>query len=722
MKASIRIVFGLLTMLACAPTHAAWTTAFDEATATLTLEDAAQHIRVSGTLGFAVGGERWSVVAARDERGGRLGLLDAKGNIQGYITFQADGGRIRVLTYHRTAQAYAGTVTFAGTATFRPDSFACRTRAASGERVLALASGSADSRLNDTLFAREEDLALRFDAADLAIATRGDGVYAITMAARIHQAAEAGFAITLERDWFRSRHIPWYRPIDRKRCPRPPTGWMSWNVYFDQATADDNLAEARIGKRFLQPFGLEFWSIESWQGASDRLPVSSFHNMDGETSAAKFPLGMKRLADDIRALGFRPGLWVAPFGTGNEVFYRAHQDWFLHRADGTPLGSWNGRYTLDPTVPEALDHLRRMFAMQSRDWGYEFFKIDGMSGRNHGYCAHLYERPEVRARFRDPACPDPFTRCCQAFRAGIGPDRIFLACQGHFTGPEAAYADASRTGADIVHPHQPVEWANILLQARCTLNQVFVHNIAFWADPDTLLVGDALDIEQARVTTTIVALPGQMMFAGDRLAGLKPERMRLLQQTLPVADVHPAALYPHFAHLPVWNLRVARAWGAWNVVALFNWEDAEREIAVDMAELGEDPAAAFAFYEFWTARSQGVHTGRFAMRVPARGVRLLAMHRATPHPQFLSSDRHITQGGVEMRGCAWHADARTLTGAVQAIGGFPLTLRFRVPEGFVLKEASAHGRPCATQNEGDGILALTLAADATADVPFCLTF
>ncbi len=702
--------------------RAAWSVAYDEGNGQLVLEDSALRVRIAGALGFTAGAERWKVVAARDARPERLGLLDLKENVQGYVCCRTDGGRVELLVYHRTAQAFEGVFAFEGTVSFRADSFACRTRATAGERVLSLASGPADSRLNDTLFAREEDLALCMDAANLAIATRSDGVYAFSMAGRIHQAAEAHFAFSLCKDYFRSRYVPYYRPIDRKRCPRPPTGWMSWNVYFDKATAEDNLAQARVGRRFLQPFGLEFWSIESWQDKSDHLPVSAFHNMDAETSPRKFPQGMKAVADEIRALGFRPGLWVAPFGTGNEAFYRAHKDWFLHRPDGTPVSSWNGRFTLDPTVPEALEHLRRMLAMQAREWGYEFFKIDGMSGREHGYCAHLYERPEIRAQFHNPECRDPFERCCKAFRDGIGPDRVFLACQGHFTGAEAAYADAARTGADIVHPDEPVKWANILTQARCTLNQVFVHNIAFWLDPDTLLVGDALDIEQARVTTTVVALPGQMMFAGDRLAALAPERMKLLQQALPPADVRPQSLYPYFAHLPVWNLKVVRPWGSWNVVALFNWSDAPQTVGFDMAELGEDPTAAFALYEFWTAAGQGVHAGRFAMAVPPRGVRLLAMHPATAHPQFLSSDRHITQGAVEMRSCAWDDAARALSGSVQAIGGFPLTLRFRVPEGYEGKGAAANGKACEVRRERRDVVAMTLSAEATREVTFRVEF
>ena len=84
------------------------------------------------------------------------------------------------------------------------------------------------------------------------------------MAGRIEESAEAVFAFNVEKNYLQRRYIPYYSPIDRKRAPKAPTGWMSWNIYFDTATAEDNLAEARIGKKYLQPFGMEFWHIEFW--------------------------------------------------------------------------------------------------------------------------------------------------------------------------------------------------------------------------------------------------------------------------------------------------------------------------------------------------------------------------------------------------------------------------------------------------------------------------
>lgn len=699
-----------------------WHVNFDESTAKLDLVNTSGEVRLSGLLGFAAGEQAWKVVAPRDAVPNRLALLDDKGDVQGYVSFQNMGDRLSLLVYHRTAQSYVGELTFRGTVCFTPDSFACRTQPVKGGRVIQLASGAADSALNDSLFDPERDRALLVRAAYSRLSSKGAGCYGLELRGRIDESAEATWSFYLEQSYYRNRYVPYYKPINRKRCPSPPTGWMSWNTYFDRATGDDNLAEARIGQKFLQPFGMEFWSIESWQDNSDTLPVSHFDNLSLAPSPQKFPQGMKKLADDIRALGFRPGIWIPPFGTGSESFYRDHKEWFLHDPSGKPMSTWNGTYTLDPSQPEVTDYLRSIFRMASRDWGYEFFKIDGMSGRNHGLSAHFFERPEVKAAFKNP-CPNPFERCVQAFREGIGEDRVFLACQGHFTGPEAAYADASRTGADIVHPNQPPQWENLLSQARCTLNQVFVHNIVFFADPDTLLVGDFLDLEQARLSATVVSLPGQMMFSGDKLAALSPARMRLLQQALPVCNVRPLDLYPVFRMLPVWDLKVHRPFADWDVVALFNWSERAAPIGFDFAELGLESDAEYVLDEFWTNAFQGVRKGRFEMRVPAHGVRLLAVHRAQAVPQFISSDRHITQGAVELAQLAWNASAKTLTGLVKAVKGYPLTLRFHVPAGYTFVAAKVIGDvSCKAVVESAEIVAVTMTSPLSQAVPFTLAW
>jgi len=730
----LRVYVGLL--LSCSSAFAdvsldvgRWKVEFKDAESRLVLSHAEGFAKVDGRLGFmgpssvtgaGIGKDGasftgWRVVSPRDGVQHRLALEAVNGNVNGYVTFQSDGEGISMLVYHRTAFAYEGTLSYEATVRYRDDAYACSLTAKNGDRVLSVKSGPAVSINDDALYSPSFDEALQISGGVI-----GKGCISAKLDIADSAANELSFKIV--KGWYKNRWVPYWRPLDRKRAPCAPTGWLSWNTYFDTAGSKENLDEARFAAQHFKPFGMEIWNIESWQDNSPKLPVRNFHNMNLETYKVQFPEGMKWLADEIRKLGFKPGLWMAPFGTGNTNFYKAHTDWFLHDASGRPISCWNGHFTLDPTVPAAREHLKRIFDTASHEWGYEFFKIDGMSGRGHGYCAHLYERPEIRARFSDPSCPNPFELCVKAFREGIGDDRIFLACQGHFTGAEAAYADASRTGADIVHPNEPVKWNNILLQARCTVNQIFAHSNVFWCDPDCMLVSQsALEREQAQVEATIVALPGQQTFAGDKLMELAPDRVRLIQQSLPVCPTQPAKLYPQFGYLPVWDLHVSRPFGDWHVVALFNWGDEVKNVGFRWDEIGESPERRFVGWEFWSGRFLGALSGSVELSVPPRGVRLVALQPDLGHPQFLSSDRHITQGAIGLKDQRWQ-DGK-LTVKAELIGGFKQTLRFAVPEGYEFKSVAVDGAKASAAVELEGrIVAVTVESADTAPKTIELIF
>lgn len=708
-----------------------WRVGFDAGSAVLCAEHTSSGAHVEGTLTFhRVDGKeerKWQVGAPRDAVRDRLVLIDESDNVQGYIRVGLERDSCYLTVIHRAAQAYHGRLTFDGTVTLGATSFACRTGAAGTGDVVQMASGPADSLLNDSVFDITTDTALRFRGESVRLMsnldTRGKQPrFSARLSACIEDAARSSICFILVPDYYRSRYVPCYRPLNKQRCPSPPTGWMSWNVYFDTAGEEENLAEARFAAKHLLPYGLEIWSIESWQPNSDTLPVRTFHNLCLQAHPDQFPHGMKWLADRIRELGFKPGIWTAPFGTGNREFYEEHRSWFLHDSVGKPMTNWCGEYLLDPTLPDVLDYMREMHRHMAEEWGYEFFKIDGMSGRSQGYSAHFFERPEVQK-----ACAHPsstiFGECVAAFREGIGDEAIFLACQGHYSGPDVAYADAARIGGDIVSPNQPSKWHNILSQANATLNQLFVNNIVWYGDPDTLLVGENHDMAAARVTTTVVALPGQLMFAGDKLAELPPERLRMVQQALPVCDVRPLDLFPVFELKPIWDLKIARSFGAWDVVAVFNWADAgEQSVRVNFAELGLAADESRLVYEFWADSLVGVCAEGFDCQVEPRGTRLFAIHPSLGHPQFLSTDRHITQGAVSLRQLSWDDEARCLSGTSALVGGDSSTMVFHVPPGFRFAACRAEGDVTVSVEDAGTLVRMRLFSECSAEVNWELDF
>ena len=380
MKYTLAVCATFACLAACADTEftvGSWKVAFADESALLTLSHKDGNAELSGCLSFtgpaAVTGAgigkdesiaKWRITSSRDGFPHRLALVDLSDNVNGYISFQPDGEGVSMLVYHRTAFAYSGILAFDGDIRYRNDAYPCSLTPKLNDRVLSVKSSDAVSLDDDALFSPSTDEALQLKSLKFKVES---GKWLVSARLAIDDATANAMSVKIVKDWYKSRWVPNWRAPNRDRSPHAPTGWLSWNTYFDTAGSKENLDEARFAAKWFKPFGMEIWNIESWQDNSPKLPVSNFHNMDLETYKVQFPEGMKWLADEIRKLGFRPGLWMAPYGTGNDDFYARHKDWFLHNKDGKPIRSWNGKYTLDPTAPGALEHLTSIFDKASHE-------------------------------------------------------------------------------------------------------------------------------------------------------------------------------------------------------------------------------------------------------------------------------------------------------------------------------------------------------------------
>jgi alpha-galactosidase len=73
----------------------------------------------------------------------------------------------------------------------------------------------------------------------------------------------------------------------------------------------------------------------------------------------KFPSGMEKLAEKIKATGRKAGLWLAPLlVVPSSSIYHQHRDWLLHDEKGRLVSAgfnWGeGLFAIDTTHPEAL--------------------------------------------------------------------------------------------------------------------------------------------------------------------------------------------------------------------------------------------------------------------------------------------------------------------------------------------------------------------------------
>lgn len=89
--------------------------------------------------------------------------------------------------------------------------------------------------------------------------------------------------------------------------------------------------------------------------------------------------------------------------------------------------------------------------------------------------------------------------------------------------------------------------------------------------------------------------------------------------------------------------------------------------------LGLDPAGEYYVYDFWNDRFVGKLRGDASLEQTLRPgeARMLSVHRALGRPQFISTDRHLMQGCVDVEKCEWNAGGNSLAGVSRVVEGEP---------------------------------------------------
>ncbi len=385
------------------------------------------------------------------------------------------------------------------------------------------------------------------------------------------------------------------------RKPEPMIGWCSWYNLYGYINEENILTHLRGVEKIAR---------------AENLPMCIFQIDDGFTPEMgdwldvkpQFPRGMKPLLDDIRAAGFVPGLWIAPFMVGNRSrLYREHPDWVVReRASDAPLVQWKfygefrwhkrseEYYILDTTHPEAFAYLRRVFRTWHREWGCDYFKTDFMFwGAEHG---------PARARWHNPGLTriEIWRRVAEMIRQEIGA-ATWLGC-GCPLWASIGLVDGVRIGSDV-----GVEWhghlsAQSLLRDQATRN--FANHILWETDPDCVLLRDRLhhlSENEIRSLALYAGMTGGVLTTSDALDELSPEHLRwwkllvnsprgscdfpFLGQAPITYERLPADLQSHrVRHQAVADPVLVQVRG--NAIFIFNTGDAPTERTYSLDDLG----------------------------------------------------------------------------------------------------------------------------------------
>lgn len=433
-----------------------------------------------------------------------------------------------------------------------------------------------------------------------------------------------------------------------------PAGWCSWYHFFQKVTAEDIRANLEAAASLGETLPLDLIQIDD-----------GFEAQVGDWFAfsPRFPQGVAPLAAEIRQGGFTPGLWLAPFIVHpRSRLYAEHPEWLLRDRLGKPVNAgfvWNTfNAALDLTQPAALDYACRAVRTAVEEWGFSFLKLDFL------YAAAL---PGQR---RDPTR----TRAqvlrlgLKALRQAAGPKTHLLGC-GCPLGSGVGLINSMRIGPDVA-PYWRPRWNGIEVGFRSewalpaarnaiqnALTRAPLHGRWWINDPDCLLLRPETDLTLPEVQSlaTVIGLSGGSLLFSDHLPSLPPERLRIAQAMLPLIGKAAWAVDWFDRATPaLLRLDLEGAAGGWHLLAVFNWDDRERELVLRLEEARLEAEAMYYAREFWSGEVSLIKDGQCRLgKTPAHGTRLLALRKFEPgQPQYLGGDLHFSQG---LEVSAWKA-------------------------------------------------------------------
>ena len=453
--------------------------------------------------------------------------------------------------------------------------------------------------------------------------------------------------------------------VNNARTPSIVNGWCSWFYTLSQVSEKEVMTNTEFAAKHLKQFGLEYIQIDEgyqrWHG-------------DWEGNG-RFPHGMKWLADEIKEYGLKPGIWISPYviSEPTDVFQK-HPDWLLKKADGSlkRIGNWEEgseppadenpkRYGLDITHPGAAKWLHDLISTIANDWGYEMIKID--------FVAWSILASE---RYYDPTLSSAqvYRKGMEIMRKAAGDNCHLLEC-----GPGATTVgliDSMRIEADVNYGFSKTAWETYFVHpsssSSAAAKRYYFHKRTWINDADHICM-DLLNNEQSEAAATLIALSGGNMISGDRLTQLDQYKLDILKKITPSfgeaatpIDLFDDEMQSVFA-LNIKKPFVQPIASGWTVVGFFNPGLAQAiEKKFSLQRLWLEPGKTYLAFDFWKQQFIGELTGEIKVTVQPGSVVLLTLHEKSGKPQFISTDRHVLQGALEIENINWNENLKTISG------------------------------------------------------------
>ncbi|MGE5588052.1 MAG: glycoside hydrolase family 36 protein [Clostridia bacterium] len=314
--------------------------------------------------------------------------------------------------------------------------------------------------------------------------------------------------------------------LDRR--PRPCSGWTSWYNYYTRINEDILLANLDALARRGIP--IDYFQVDD--GYEDAVG-------DWLVANRKFPRGMKHIADEVKARGYKAGLWLAPFVCEKRSsIFREHPEWLLRDARGRLVRAgfnpkWSGVFfALDFYNPAVRSYLTRVFDTVLSAWGFDMVKLDFL------YAVALTHRDgKPRGQV--------MTEALDFLRKAVG-DKVILGC-GVPLGPAFSRVDYCRVGSDValgwedrflkwLGYRERVSTANAL---ESVIGRRHLDGRVFGNDPDVFILrneGNLLSPDQRHTLFLLNHIFGTLVFTSDNVDTYSQQELDMYLSQFPIVE------------------------------------------------------------------------------------------------------------------------------------------------------------------------------------------
>lgn len=479
----------------------------------------------------------------------------------------------------------------------------------------------------------------------------------------------------------------------RIKLPPQPTVYCTW-YHAGASNERDLLKNAEFARAHLAPFGFSVVQIDDGWQAGEKLngPRKDFTT---HRSGGPYSSGMTQTAEKIKQLGLTPGIWFMPFaGTWNDPFFSDKQFLFATK-DGKPFEvNWGGT-CFDLTNPKTREYVRAVAGRIGRDWGYPYFKLDGL------WTGTASEIRYINTGYKDDhlgqsLLHDPEKTHIQAYRDGLkivraaaGDDIFLLGCnvaQNMRTlGASFGLVEAMRIG-----PDNGRKWPQICRGPFSGSNLYFLHGRVWYNDPDPIYVRDDVPLGHARALTSWVTITGQLNASSEDFTKLAPERLHLLQRSMPAHGLQPRPVDLFEEKIArIWLLTDERRTPRRDVIGLFNWDEKEAaHISCPLAKIGLPQTARYVGFDYWADEFVAPFADSLESDLPPASCRILAVRPVSGQPQVIGTSRHITQGIVDVLEETWDEKTQQLSGVSRVVANDPYEIRIAALGGATAWQAT----------------------------------